>query len=195
MKRSVAFISLTVFIAAGCANMSKEQQAAMGAGIGALVGGGIGALAGGGKGAAIGAASGLALGGVLGYALASDPYTQSVTRQANDWQQQTGAKPEAAKTSQVVENGQKREQIDVQNMVLADNQMLSGGHLSTTVKKQLKTAKLESEKVGGDVHVTCPDNATPAIMDDIAATGVSYHQDSNMSKGYIITLSRNTQSY
>jgi uncharacterized protein YcfJ len=58
MRKIIITATVLAISLNGCANMTKEQQAMMGAGAGALFGGGIGGALGGGKGAAIGAASG-----------------------------------------------------------------------------------------------------------------------------------------
>lgn len=59
MKR---LLLVLIFVATnGCANMSKEHQAAMGAALSGVAGAGIGALFGGKEGALIGAAAGAAL--------------------------------------------------------------------------------------------------------------------------------------
>jgi len=195
MKNIVIAATVMTLALSGCANtnLSKEAQAGLGVLGGAGLGAGIGGAVGGGKGAAIGAGAGALLGGLVAYALASDPYTQSVSQQGATWQEETGAKPEIVKASQVVENGQTVQKIDIQKMVVSDEQMVSKNHLSPKVKNQLITAKKESLKVGGNVEVICPASATQNIMNEINMTGVSYRQDETLSNGYVVVLSRSNE--
>jgi hypothetical protein len=197
MKKILIAATVTTLALNGCANtnLSREAQAGLGALAGAALGAGIGGAIGGGKGAAIGAGAGALLGGVATYALASDPYTQSVNQQGAAWQQETGAKPEIIKASQVVENGKTVQRIESQKMVVADEQMVYKKRLSPKVKKQLITAKQESLKVGGNVHVICPASATQKVMKEINMTGVTYSQDNTLYKGYVVVLSRSNDGY
>lgn len=191
MKKILIVATITSLTISGCANMTKEQKAALGALSGAALGAGVGQIVGGGQGAAIGAGVGGLLGGVVTYAFASDPYTQSVSQQATTWQQEVGAKPEIIKASQVVENGQTVQKIESQKMVVSDAQMVSGKHLSSKVKKQLMIAKQESLKVGGNVHVICPANASNTVINEISNTGVAYTKDNTLNTGYVVVMSKN----
>lgn len=195
MKKILIVATVTTLAISGCANMTKEQQAALGALGGAALGAGIGGALGGSEGAAIGAGAGALLGGVAAYALSSDPYTQSVSQQATTWQQEIGAKPEIIKASQVVENGKTVQRIESQKMAVSDAQMVSGKHLSSKVKNQLITAKRESLKVGGNVHVICPASATRTVINEISKTGVAYTQDSTLNTGYVVIMSKNSDGY
>lgn len=47
-----------------------------------------------------------------------------------------------------------------------------------------------AKKAGGNVHVICPAGATPEILQDIEATGVTYSQDNAMKNGYIVIFSK-----
>ncbi|MBC7549282.1 MAG: OmpA family protein [Polaromonas sp.] len=66
--KSLSFLSLSIAVLSGCANMSETQKGtAQGAGIGAVAGALLGAAVGGGKGAATGAVLGGAAGAGGGY--------------------------------------------------------------------------------------------------------------------------------
>jgi|GEM_PF-1425266 len=185
------FITLLVLSINGCADMTRMQKALTASAVCGASGAGIGALLGGGKGAAIGGLSGATLCGMLTYALASDPYTQSAAQQSESWEQDVGAKPVLVKAPVVVEDGEKRQRIDVQKMLLSDDQVVSGGRLSPDVKNHLRTAKNEARKVGGQVLVICPKSASPSVIRDIRNTGVDVEQDRSLTSGYVLVLSRN----
>ncbi|AEJ03243.1 17 kDa surface antigen [Nitrosomonas sp. Is79A3] len=190
MRKFITIITLMTFMLSGCANMTKEQQAMMGSSLGALAGAGIGAAIGGGQGAAIGAGLGALAGGAAAYAFASDPFTQSVNQQSETWKKQTGVQPEAVKVSEVVENGEQKQQIDVQKMALSSDTMVVNNRLSPMVKQQLTIAKQESEKNNGMVQVLFPPNTPPLVVQDILSTGVSIAQDDTLKDGYVILLAR-----
>ncbi len=179
----------------GCANMSKEQQAGLGAGLGALAGAGLGALIGGEQGAAIGAAAGLVAGGAVAYALASDPYTQSAAQQAESWRKEIGSEPEVVKVSNVTENGQSRQQIDRQEMLLSDTLVVSNNRLSPKILSQLVSAHKSALKTGGYVHVYCPANAPASVISDIDSTGVNYSKDNTIKSGYKLVLTRSQEKF
>ena len=194
MKKYIAIITILVFVLSGCANnMTREQQAGVGAGAGALTGAGLGALIGGKKGAAIGAGLGALAGGIAAYSLSSDPFTQSANQQAETWQKQAGAQPEAIKVSDVIENGESRKQIDVQKMALSSDQMVTNNRLSTTIKEQLIVAKEQAVKTGGLVHVAYPSDTPSAVLQDIRSTGISAEQDNTLKDGYVVYLARSKQ--
>lgn len=190
MRKIITTITLMAFMLSGCANMSKEQQAAFGTGLGALAGAGLGAAIGGKQGAAIGAGVGALAGGIAAYALASDPYTQSVNKQSENWKNQTGAQPETVKVSEVKENGETKQQIDVQQMALSSDKMVINNRLSSTVKQQLKIAKQEADKNKGLVEVRFPPNTPAPVITDIISTGVNVVQDDTLKDGYVILLGR-----
>lgn len=190
MRKLILAMTVTAMATSGCANMSKEQQAAFGTGLGALAGAGLGAAIGGKQGAAIGAGVGALAGGLAAYALASDPFTQSVTQQSETWKNQTGAQPEAVKVSEVKENGESKQQIDVQKMTLPSNKIIVDNRLSSMVKQQLAIAKQEAEKNEGLVEVRFPANAPPRVVQDILSTGVSVAQDDSLQDDYVILLAR-----
>lgn len=190
MRKFITVITLMTFMLSGCANMSKEQQALMGSSLGALAGAGIGAAIGGGQGAAIGAGMGALAGGMAAYAFASDPYTQSVNQQSESWKKQTGVQPEAVKVSQVQENGETKQQIDVQQMALSSDKMVVNNRLSPTVKQQLTIAKQEADKNKGLVEVRFPPNTPASVITDIISTGVGVVQDDTLKEGYVILLGR-----
>ena len=175
----------------GCANMSKDHQAAMGAALGGLVGAGLGAALGGKQGAAIGAATGVALGGIVAYNFASDPYTQSAAQQAESWKKQTGVAPETVKASGVIENGVNKQQIDVQKMILSNGQVISNDTLSDNIKQQLSNASFEAKKTGGIVHVLYPPNTSANVLQDLRSTGVSLEQNGTANGNFTILLARN----
>lgn len=180
-----------VIALSGCANMSKEHQAAMGAALGGLAGAGLGAAFGGKQGAAIGAAAGVTLGGIVAYNFASDPYTQSAAQQAESWKNQVGVAPETVKASKVVENGQMKQQIDVQRMTLTINQIITNESLSDDVKQQLSKANFEAKKTGGIVHVLYPSNTSAKVLQDLRSTGVSLEQNNTRNESFTILLARN----
>lgn len=190
MRKWTLAITVITLAFSGCANMSKEQQAAMGVALGGLAGAGLGAAIGGKQGAAIGAATGATLGGVIAYNFASDPFTQSVTQQSETWKNQTGAQPEPVKVSQVVENGETKQQVDVQKMALSNDKMVVNNRLSPLVKQQLAVAKAESDKTKGLVQVLFPPNTPPQVVQDILSTGVGVAQDDTLRDGYVILLAR-----
>ncbi len=182
MRKFITIITLMTFMLSGCANMTKEQQAMMGSSLGALAGAGIGA--------AIGAGLGALAGGAAAYAFANDPFTQSVNQQSETWKKQTGVQPEAVKVSEVVENGEQKQQIDVQKMALSSDKMIVNNRLSPMVKQQLTIAKQESEKNNGLVQVLFPPNTPSLVVQDILSTGVSIAQDDTLKDGYVILLAR-----
>ena len=190
MRKLILAMTLIAMATSGCANMSKEQQAAFGTGLGALAGAGLGAAIGGKQGAAIGAGVGALAGGLAAYALASDPFTQSVNQQSETWKNQTGTQPEAVKVSEVKEDGEIKQQIDVQKMALPSNKMVVNNRLSPMVKQQLAIAKQEAEKNEGLVEVRFPLNTPPLVVQDILSTGVSIAQDDTLKDGYVILLAR-----
>lgn len=190
MRKLTLAITVIAMTTSGCANMSKEQQAAFGTGLGALAGAGLGAAIGGKQGAAIGAGVGALAGGLAAYALASDPFTQSVTQQSETWKNQTGAQPEAVKVSEVKENGETKQQIDVQKMALPSNKIVVNNRLSPMIKQQLAVAKNESVKTNGLVQVLFPADAPPLVVQDILSTGVSVAQDDSLQDDYVILLAR-----
>lgn len=193
MKKIIIATVVSTIALGGCANtnnMSREQQAGVGAGVGAGLGALIGYAIGGGKGAAIGAGAGLVAGGLAAYALASDPYTQSAAQQAKSWEKETGAAPEVVKVSEVTENGQTKKQIDVQKKQLSDAQMVSNSHLSPKIKDQLISARNEAQKTGGYVHVVCPANTPPSVISDIDSIGIGYSKDHTTQSGYTVLLAR-----
>lgn len=194
MKNTLIVAATIVSLLSGCAGMSKGQQTALGGVGGCAAGAALGILLGGGaKNAAIGCGAGAALGAATAYMLANDPYTQSVTQQANAWQQETGASTEVVKASQVVENGQNVQRIDSQKVVVPNEKMVSGKHLAPKAKQQLVNAKSQSAKVGGNVHVICPASATKTVLNDISNTGVTYTQEPTMQNGYVVVMSRNNE--
>ncbi len=190
IRKLILAMTLIAMTTSGCAIMSKEQQAAFGTGLGALASAGLGAAIGGKQGAAIGAGVDALAGGLAAYALASDPFTQSVTQQSETWKNQTGAQPEAVKVSEVKENGEIKQQIDVQKMALPSNKIVVNNRLSPMVKQQLTIAKQESEKNNGLVQVLFPPNTPPPVVQDILSTGVSIAQDDTLKYGYVILLAR-----
>lgn len=192
MSKFITIFTLITFTlgTSGCANMTKEQQALLGSSLGALAGAGIGYAIGGGQGAAIGAGIGGLAGGVAAYSFASDPYTQSVSRQSETWKQQTGAQVEPVKVSQVQENGETKQQIDVQKMALSSDKMIVNNHLSPVVKQQLRVAKEESQKNNGMVQVFFPPNTPASVIQDLISTGVMVSQDDSLKDGYVILLAR-----
>ena len=190
MKKLIAVIAMMAIVLSGCANMTKEQQTATGVGGGALVGALIGAAIGGKEGAAIGAGVGALAGGIAAHALASDPFTQSANQQAETWKNQTGAQPEAVKVSDVIENGESKQQIDVQRMALSSSRVVTNNHLSTNIKQQLTVARNEAVKTGGLVHVAYPADVPITVLKDILSTGVSVEQDNSLVDGYVVYLAR-----
>lgn len=182
---------LMLMAVTGCANMSKEHQAAMGAALGGVVGAGVGALLGGKEGAAIGAAAGAALGGVAAYNFANDPYTKSAAEQGQSWKNQSGVSPDTIKTSEVIENGQKKQQIDVQKMNLTSGQVIENKKLSANIKQQLSNAYSESKKTGGIVHVLYPPNTSENVLQDLRSTGVSIEENDTLNESFVIILARN----
>jgi outer membrane lipoprotein SlyB len=190
MKKTLLISTAIIFLVSGCANMSKEQQAALGAGLGAALGAGIGKAVGGTNGVAIGAGLGAVVGGAAGYALASDPYTQTVTQQANVWQQDTGAKSQIIKASNVIENGQEVQKIETSKTIVADDQMVFKKHLSTKAKSRLIESQNKLIPLGGDVVVICPASATKTVIDEITNTGVTVNQDNSLRTGYVIVLTK-----
>ncbi len=191
MRKLILVIMLIAIALSGCANMSKDHQAAMGAALGGLVGAGLGAALGGKQGAAIGAATGVALGGIVAYNFASDPYTQSAAQQAESWKKQTGVAPETVKASGVIENGVNKQQIDVQKMILSNGQVISNDNLSDNIKQQLSNASFEAKKTGGIVHVLYPPNTSANVLQDLRSTGVSLEQNGAANGNFTILLARN----
>lgn len=191
MRKLILVIMLIAIALSGCANMSKDHQAAMGAALGGLVGAGLGAALGGKQGAAIGAATGVALGGIVAYNFASDPYTQSAAQQAESWKKQTGVAPETVKASGVIENGVNKQQIDVQKMILSNGQVISNDNLSDNIKQQLSNASFEAKKTGGIVHVLYPPNTSANVLQDLRSTGVSLEQNGTANGNFTILLARN----
>ena len=191
MRKLILVIMLIAIALSGCANMSKEHQAAMGAALGGLAGAGLGAALGGKHGVAIGAATGAALGGIVAYNFASDPYTQSATQQAENWKKQAGIAPETVKASEVIENGQKKQQIDVQRMTLTTTQIVTNDSLSDNIKQQLSNANFEAKKTGGIVHVLYPSNTSAKVLQDLRSTGVSLEQNNTRNESFTILLARN----
>ena len=190
MRKVITLFTLITFLLSGCANMTKEQQAMLGTSLGAALGTGIGYAVGGSQGAAIGAGIGALTGGLAAYAFASDPYTQSVNQQSETWKQQTGAQVAPVKVSQVQEDGQTKQQIDVQKMALSSDKMVVNGELLPMVKQQLIVAKKESDKNNGLVQVLFPPNAPASVIKDLVSTGVSISQDDSLVDGYVIVLAR-----
>lgn len=190
MQKIVTVFTLIAFLLSGCANMTKEQQALLGSSLGALAGTGIGYAVGGGEGAAIGAGIGALAGGLAAYAFASDPFTQSVNRQSETWKQKTGVQAEPVKVSKVQENGETKQQIDVQKMALSSDKMIVNNRLSPIVKQQLTIAKVESEKNNGMVQVFFPPNTPAKVIQDLVSTGVMVSQDNSLKDGYVIMLAR-----
>lgn len=191
MKRLFLAITFITIVLNGCTNMSKEHQAAMGAALGGLAGAGLGAALGGKQGAAIGAAAGVALGGIVAYNFASDPYTQSAAQQAESWKKQAGVVPETVKASEVIENGENKQQIDVQKMTLTTSQVIVNDNLSGSIKKQLSNAYFEAKKTGGIVHVLYPPNTSANVLQDLRSTGVNLEQNSTRNENFTILLARN----
>lgn len=191
MKKILILATAATLSLNGCANMSKEQQAALGALGGAALGGAVGGALGGGKGAAIGAGAGALLGGIAAYSLASDPFTQNANQQANTWQNEVGAKTELVSAPQVVENGQTVQRIDTQKMVVPSDKMVVGNHLSPKVRAQLVESKKATDSLGGNVQVVCPATASKAVLHEIQQTGVAYTQDQSLNQGYEVLVSRN----
>ncbi len=190
MKKLIAVIAMIAIVLSGCANMTKDQQTATGVGGGALVGALIGAAIGGKQGAAIGAGVGALAGGLAAHALASDPFTQSANQQAEVWQKQVGAEPEAVKVSEVIENGESRQQIDVQKMALSSSQVVANNRLSPRIKQQLTVAKNKAVETGGLVHVAYPSDTPVSVLSDIRNTNVSVGQDNSLIDGYVVYLAR-----
>lgn len=193
MKKFIMGVTLTTFMLGGCANMSgmtREQQTMMGTSLGALAGAGIGAAVGGGQGAAIGAGIGGLAGGMAAYAWANDPYTQSVYRQSEAWRNQPGVQTEPVKTTQVNENGQTKQQLDVQKIVIPSDRMIVNNRLSATVKQRLQTAQTEAERNNNLVQVLFPANTPPQIVQEILSTGVSVAQDDTLRGNFILLLAR-----
>ena len=190
MKKLIPIILVIAVAVSGCANTSKEHQAAMGAALGGLAGAGLGAVLGGKQGAIIGAATGAALAGIVTYNFASDPYTQSATQQAESWKKQTGITPNPVKVSEIVENGKTKQQIDVQKMALSKAQFIVNNRLSATVKQQLTVAKYNSWQTNGVVLVLYPPNTPADVLQDLRDTEVSLEQDNTLNDGYVILLAR-----
>lgn len=197
MKKTLVIGMVTASIACtGCApqgGMTRGGQAAVGAGLGAALGAGIGALIGGGKGAAIGAGVGALAGGAITYALASDPFTQQASQQTQMLNQEMGAKTEVVKVSQVVENGQQVQRIDVQKAVLSDKDVASGKHLNPNAKNVIAKAVKGAQATGGSVTMICPKSASPSILNDISNMGATVHQDDTLTTGYVLVLARSKQ--
>ncbi|MGZ8188528.1 MAG: hypothetical protein ACXWTN_07185 [Methylosarcina sp.] len=80
--------------------------------------------------------------------------------------------------------------LETQKHIYSDKQIVSGNRLSKKTKNQLIQASLMARKSGGNVHVICPASATPEILQDIRATGVTYYKDNAMNNGYIIIFSK-----
>jgi hypothetical protein len=80
--------------------------------------------------------------------------------------------------------------LETQKHIYSDKQIVSGNRLSKKTKNQLIQANLLARQSGGNVHVICPANATPEILQDIRTTGVTYHKDNAMNNGYIIIFSK-----
>lgn len=193
MKRLIIVPLAATAILSGCAhttNLSKEGQAGIGAGLGGALGAAIGYAVCGAECAAIGAGAGIVAGGLTAYALASDPYTQSAAQQAESWKKETGSEAEVVKVSDVTENGQKRQRLDVQKMQLSDAQVVTKDRLSPRIKEQLINTKSSALKTGGYVHVVCPANAPSSVMSDIDKIGIGYSKDTTTASGYTIYLSR-----
>lgn len=194
MKKTLVVSVAVTIVLGGCAhtnNMSREGQAGVGAGLGGALGAAIGYAVCGAECAAIGAGAGIVAGGLAAYALASDPYTQSAAQQADSWKKQTGSEPEVVKVSEVIENGQKRQQVDIQKKQLSDSQVVLKNRLSPKIKDQLISAKDSALKTGGYVYVVCPANTPSSVMSDIDKIGIDYRKDMTTVSGYTIFLSRN----
>ncbi|UJP05543.1 MAG: glycine zipper domain-containing protein [Nitrosomonas sp.] len=189
MKRFVISITLAAFMLGGCAgNMTREQQTMMGSGLGALAGAGIGAAVGGKRGAAIGAGIGGLAGGMAAYAWANDGFTQSVNRQSDIWRNQTGVQPEPVKVTEVNENGETKQQLDVQKIVIPGDKMIVNNRLSPAIKKRLAVAQNEAEKNDGLVQILFPADTPPQIVQEILSTGVSVAQDDSLYDNSFILL-------
>lgn len=190
MRKCIIGVTLTVFVLGGCAgNMTREQQTMMGSSLGALAGAGIGAAVGGRQGAAIGAGIGGLAGGMAAYAWANDPYTQSVYRQSETWRR-TGVQQEPVKITEVNEDGQTKQQLDVQKIIIPSNKMIVNNRLSSTVKQRLITAQNEAERNNSLVQVLFPANTPPQIVQEILSTGVSIAQDDALSGSFVLLLAR-----
>lgn len=191
MRKCIIGVTLTVFALGGCAgNMTREQQTMMGSGLGALAGAGIGAAVGGSQGAAIGAGIGGLAGGMAAYAWANDPYTRSVYQQSETWRRQTGVQSEPVKITEVNENGQIKQQLDVQKIVIPNSQMIVNNHLSSAVKQRLMLAQTEAGRNNSLVQVLFPANTPPQIVQEILSTGVSVAQDDALSGSFVLLLAR-----
>ena len=80
--------------------------------------------------------------------------------------------------------------VVTQKHVYSNKQIISGNRLSKKTRNQLIQANAMAKKAGGNVHVICPASATPEILQDIEATGVTYNQDHAMKNGYIVIFSK-----
>lgn len=80
--------------------------------------------------------------------------------------------------------------VVTQKHVYTNKQIVSGNRLSKKTKNQLIQANSMAKKAGGNVHVICPASATPEILQEIEATGVTYNQDYAMREGYIVIFSK-----
>lgn len=191
MKKFITGVTLMAFILGGCAgNMPREQQAMMGSSLGALAGAGIGAAVGGRQGAAIGAGIGGLAGGLAAYAWANDAYTQSAYRQSEAWRRQTGVQPEPVKITEVNENGQTKQQLDVQKIVIPSDKMIVNNRLSAIVKQRLTFAQNESEKNNGLVQVLFPADTPPQVVQELLSTGISVAQDDSLTGSFVLLLAR-----
>lgn len=103
MRKLILAMTVIAMATSGCANMSKEQQAAFGTGLGALAGAGLGAAIGGKQGAAIGAGVGALAGGLAAYALARNKMVVNNRLSPMVKQQLAIAKQEAEKNEGLVE--------------------------------------------------------------------------------------------
>jgi hypothetical protein len=99
--------------------------------------------------------------------------------------------PETVKASEVIENGENKQQIDVQKMTLTTGQVISNDNLSDNIKQQLSNASFEAKKTGGIVHVVYPPNTSANVLQDLRSTGVSLEQNSTLNGNFTILLARN----
>ncbi len=194
MKKIIVLIIVAIMGLSGCANLSERQNQILISSLGVIAGTGVGAAVGGGKGAAIGAAVGGTLGALAAYALASDPFTQSVSQQADVWKNQTGVQPETIKASEVIDDGEKKQQIDVQKMAISESEAVANNQLLPVVKQQLSEGKKVLSKIGGEILVRYPPNTPATVLQDILSTGVNVSQDNSLKDGYMIYSARNRES-
>jgi len=175
--KKILIITTSVFLS-GCANFQNLIPSVLGSTVAGAVASQI-------------PYAGRIVGNVAGavvYALASDLFTQTANQQATEWQTRLDAevKPEVA---QATENGRTVTKIVESSMIVSKRNMVFRNHLSSKAKNQLIESKNKMSKANGTLHVICPQGVSQAVMNEIASTGVSYHQD-NTQRNYIIELTK-----